>query len=431
MKKKVLIISSEWLNAEDTLGSTFELTQAKILQQHFDVAILAVRVCNPFIQTVRTAIKNTILLKWEQAYPSYWLLGKMLISFITGKSFWVDESLVEGVKVYSGTGFTIGYITSTQVFYNTWTSTGLGTYARYANQMGRSDLVHAHGRFLVAGLLALALKERMGIPYLYTEHSSRFPSGFVPSSDIVLLNRIVDSASRYIAVSQALLKKVGETLDREIPRAKVIPNVLDPIFLSPVHKKLQDETFVFVNIASLEHRKGVDILLRAFKRAFHANPRFRLEIIGDGPERHDLEKLTAYLDLLKVVNYKGVCNKEEVAAALDACNVFVFPSRFETFGVSVIEAMARGCPVIVTACGGPECIVQSEQGLVVLPENENELVVAMGRIVEQYASYNIAGVADYAVKNFGGSLFLLQLTELYHEVLSEQSTSLRATGKNC
>jgi L-malate glycosyltransferase len=421
MKKKILIISSEWLDDENTLGSTFELTQAKILQQHFDVAILAVRVCNPFIQMVRTAVKNTVLLRWKLALHSYGQLGRMLTSLIAGKSFWVDECLVEGVQVYSGTGFSLGYIKSNESFYKTWTSAGLGTYARYAGHMGRPELAHAHGRFLVAGLLALALKEREGIPYVYTEHSSRFPSGFVPANDIVILNRIVDSASRYIAVSKALLEKVGETLDREIPRASVIPNVLDPVFLSPVQKKLPNKPFIFLNIASLEHRKGIDILLRAFKRAFHADPGFQLIIIGDGPERQELEQLTTYLDLVKLVTYKGICSKEEVAATLDACHVFVFPSRFETFGVSVIEAMARGCPVIVTACGGPEYIVESAQGLVILPENENELVVALGRIVNQFTTYDMDAIATYAVEKFGGASFLRQLTDLYNEVLTESN----------
>jgi L-malate glycosyltransferase len=418
MKKKILIISSEPLSPDFTLGSTFELSQARILRRCYDVAIISVEVHNPLIQQLRTAVKNSVLLRWGNAGKTFGELFKMSGRFIGNKLNWVDRSVIEQVDVYGGNGFTTGYIRGNLGYYDVWCEAGMAAYHEYEKKMGQPDLVHAHGRFMVAGLLALKLKRAYNLPYVYTEHSSRFPSGYVPSLAIPLLNDIIDNCVRYIAVSKPLLAKVEETLDRDIGKAKVVSNVLDPVYEAPFGKKLSNTHFNFLNIANLEHRKGLDILLRAFKRAFYGHHGYRLTIIGDGPQRSDLEELARYLELDHVVDFLGEKSKYEIVEILDKTHSFVFPSRFETFGVSVIEAMARGCPVIVTSSGGPEQIVHTESGIIIQPENENELVTALRDMGRNFSRYDLKEISACCMDQYGGERFIQHMEEVYGDVLT-------------
>jgi glycosyltransferase involved in cell wall biosynthesis len=418
MKKKILIISSEPLTPEFTLGSTFELSQARILRSKYNVAIISVQVHNPLVQQLRTAVKTSILLRWGRAGNNFRELFKMSGRFIGNKLSWVEHSVIEDVDVYGGNGFTTGYIHGNEAYYNVWCDAAYAAYVEYEKKWGKPDLVHAHGRFMVAGLLALKLKKEHQVPYVYTEHSSRFPSGYVPSVAIPILNDIIDNCIRYIAVSKPLLLKVQETLDRDIGKAKVVPNVLDPVYEVPLNKNLPKESFNFLNIANLEHRKGLDILLRAFKRAFYGHHGYRLRLIGDGPQRGDLEELARYLEIDHVVEFLGEKSKFEIVDILDRTHSFVFPSRFETFGVSVIEAMARGCPVIVTSSGGPEQIVTPECGIIIQPEHENDLVKALRAMGREFDRYNLQEISRYCIDQYGGARFIEHMDEVYGDVLT-------------
>lgn len=416
MRKKILIISSEPLTRDFTLGSSFELSQAKILSHTYDIALLSAQVHLPLIQVIRTYIKRILVLQWKKAFRSISDLFEMLVKLVGKNRLWTDRFEMEGIEVFSGNGFTIGYQKGDSGFHDAWIESAYHAYLNYEKAHGKPDLVHAHGRFMIAGLLALKLKREKAIRYVYTEHSSRFPSGFVPSSAIPLLDDIIDNCTRYIAVSEPLLKKVEETLDRTIPKAKVVPNVLDPVFQVPLSKELPGNHIVFIVVANLEHRKGIDVLLRGFKRAFHGHHGYRLQVIGDGPSREDLIQLCSYLELDHVVDFVGEQTKFEVVKYLDRAHIFVLPSRFETFGVSVIEGMSRGCPVIFTSCGGPEDLVPTSCGIMIAPENENALVASLREMTKNFSQYNLLEISKYAVREFGSEKFMDNMNEVYGDV---------------
>jgi glycosyltransferase involved in cell wall biosynthesis len=417
MRKRILIISSEPLDPDDTLSSTFELSQAQILQTNFETAIISVKVYNSVIQNLRSFVKSVLFFhSLKEIRRLGWVFMRSFIRFLAGKNYWCNLWIIEGVPVFEGHGFSWNNPTSEKDQIDLWVNSGKTAYLDYERQNGKPDLVHAHGRFMVAGLLALELKENYKLDYIYTEHSSRFPSGFVPASSIPLLNKIIDHCALYIAVSRPLLMKVYDLLDREIENAVVIPNVVDRIFEKPLGKPNSEGEIIFLNVCNLEHRKGNDVLLRAFKLAFHGNMSYRLIIVGDGPMRDDLEKLRDYLGLKEVVSFFGEATKFQVAEILDKVHLFVFPSRYETFGVAVIEALSRGCPVIATSCGGPEFIVKDHCGLIVEPDHEHQLVYALQEMAANYSKYNREDIRNYALNRFGSSSFLTYMGAVYNRL---------------
>lgn len=136
--------------------------------------------------------------------------------------------------------------------------------------------------------------------------------------------------------------------------------------------------FAFGIVKTLAPKYGVDLLLHAFAgllsdRQVQAEiPECRLLIVGDGPQRLELEKLASDLSIATCVDFVGSCAHAEVPVWLSRIDVFCAPSRLdsESFGVAVIEASACGLPVVVSDVGGlPEVVVDGQTGLVV-PRND-------------------------------------------------------------
>ena len=112
----------------------------------------------------------------------------------------------------------------------------------------------------------------------------------------------------------------------------------------------------------------------------------------------------------------GYINREQVITQLDDCDVFVLPSHYETFGVVLIEALSRGVPVISTYCGGPECIVNDSNGILVQPKNVEELAQALLKMYREYNNYNKEQLREDVISQYGKAAFYKRVMEIYKSV---------------
>lgn len=120
--------------------------------------------------------------------------------------------------------------------------------------------------------------------------------------------------------------------------------------------------------------KGVALLIDAFARIRAAHPAAHLTLVGDGPERAALEARAAALGLGQAVTFTGYLGQAEVAAQLDASDVFVLPSFAEGVPVVLMEAMASRRPVIGPRVAGvPELVEDGVSGYVVPPGDPETL----------------------------------------------------------
>src|SRR5262249_4592836 len=97
--------------------------------------------------------------------------------------------------------------------------------------------------------------------------------------------------------------------------------------------------------------------------------------------------------------------------------VVVLPSRAESFGATLIEAMACGTPVVATRCGGPEEVVTREVGQLVPPEDPAALAAALAAVLDRPAQYDPAGLRSYALERSGPPAVSRQLAECYEAAL--------------
>lgn len=131
-----------------------------------------------------------------------------------------------------------------------------------------------------------------------------------------------------------------------------------------------------VIVARIAPEKDIPTLLRAASIAARGEPRFLLEIAGDGPCLADVQALAQDLNLGNHVRFLGRVN--DVAGLLGRAGQLVLSSSMEGISLTLLEAMARGLPVVATRVGGnPEVVADGETGLLVPPQSPAELAAAM------------------------------------------------------
>ena len=192
----------------------------------------------------------------------------------------------------------------------------------------------------------------------------------------------------------------------------------------PPEPALHDGSDVrFLFLGRLERRKGIDTLMEAIPRVLEAAPGAFFDIAGDGEAEFAPERLVAGLSAehRARVRFHGFVGEEARATLYEECDVFVGPSRYESFGIVYIEAMSYGRPCIACAVGGPTQIVRHEEtGLLVPPADSDALgaaLVDLARNAEMRRSMGRAARQkiedEYSVEQ------MVQRTiELYDDVLA-------------
>lgn len=152
------------------------------------------------------------------------------------------------------------------------------------------------------------------------------------------------------------------------------------IDLSSASKKKSNELVRFLYIGRFIPLKGLDLLIEAFAQVKKKFPNTSLTLIGDGQERRSLKQLAMKLGCENEVIFKGYIPQHELPQEIVRHDVFVFPTRLDTFGLVVAEAIAGGLPVICSCYAGAAGDLISENGLIVNPLNIEELASAMEKL---------------------------------------------------
>jgi glycosyltransferase involved in cell wall biosynthesis len=288
---------------------------------------------------------------------------------------------------------------------------GLRLFARYRAANGAPDLVQAHGA-LNAGVAAWAIRRRWGVPYVLTEHSTAFAQGRLRWWERDLVRRVVEGAQHCVAVSPQL----AALLTAQYPgsRWQYLPNPLGAAFLTvdAAARRAAGAPFVFVSVARLSPEKGHARLIEAFAEAFGGDPGSRLRLAGEGPIRAELERLCAARGVAGQVDFLGLAPASGVREELLAADAFVLASDVETFGVAVIEALACGRPVIVTASGGPDHLVTAANGRLIPPRDPMALRDALIRMRQEAGDYDRAAIRAEALRLYGPEAFARRFAEI-------------------
>ena len=110
---------------------------------------------------------------------------------------------------------------------------------------------------------------------------------------------------------------------------------------------------------------------------------FRVRVVGDGPERKELQRVAHALGLTEVIQFTGQIPRANLLAEFRQCDVFCLPSLQEGFGIAFLEAMAAGKPLVaVAASSTPELIEHGVNGLLAQPNDQSDLADKLAHVLE-------------------------------------------------
>jgi glycosyltransferase involved in cell wall biosynthesis len=284
----------------------------------------------------------------------------------------------------------------------------------------KPDIIHAH--VYLAGVPAVILGKLYKIPVVITEHTTE-----IATHSLMTLNqkelRFAMSRAKFVLPVSDDLKETVENYYGIKSRFRVVPNVIDTKMFYPLTPQAENEehreTRILL-ICNLIPQKGIPYLLEALGQIRRKERRFRLDIVGNGPNRTEYEKLTEYFGLEDVVKFHGLKPKEEVADFMRKCDFFVQPSLWETFGVVYIEAMACGKPVIGSNLPVLREIIDQRVGILVPPRDVKALKAAIEYMLDNYKNYSPEKIAQYARERFSYEVVGKMLDEVYREALSRR-----------
>lgn len=294
---------------------------------------------------------------------------------------------------------------------------GLDLFELYIKQYGKPDIIHAHS-MLYGGAISAVIHHKYSVPFVVTEHFSAYARGRIKAWQKDYLYDVYKNASKLITVSPELGFLLNERYGCPNALLEFVPNIVDTDVFNISNKPiLKTPQFVFLNVSALTYNKGHHILLNSFAKKFMNNSEVGLWIGGAGEERRNLEQQAAGLGISQNVKFLGPLSRNQVRDAMQCCDIFVLPSLYETFGVVAIEAMACGKPVIATRCGGPECIVNDINGMLVSPNDIEGLAQAMDEMMKKLGQYDSELIRKDCILRFSEGTVTKRLMEIYQDTL--------------
>jgi glycosyltransferase involved in cell wall biosynthesis len=257
----------------------------------------------------------------------------------------------------------------------------------------KADIVHCYNPrpMLYGGLAARAIGIRGAVGFLSAfacqvpDRSYKFlPQPLTTASRRnVYRNRLAAASMRFIvAVSPSLGRRFCLYNAVPLDKLRVIPYGADvqavdritPERVSELRQQLgfRSDDVVIGSVGRLVEQKDYPTQLHAFALAAARVPNLRMAIAGDGPLRSMLEQTARELAIADRVRFLG--NWDDVPALLRSVDLFALASKFEPFGVALLEAKAAGLPIVATAVNEiPEIVADGESGLLTPPETPSNM----------------------------------------------------------
>lgn len=257
------------------------------------------------------------------------------------------------------------------------------------------ELIHVHYAIphAVSAYLAQQVlqRRRRALPVITTLHGTDTTLVSQDPDLHPIVELALHASTTVTAVSQALAKESQKRF--RLPEAPlVIPNFVDTRTFCPERRDpvlrsayASPEEFLLVHASNFRPIKQTPSVIRLFARLVDIGVPARLLLIGDGPDRVHCERLTQELGLGGKVYFLG--SLQEIAPLLAIGDVFVLTSRYESFGLAALEAMACGVPVVAPAVGGLKETISTQAGRLYIPDDLEDALKAILSILADLPSY--------------------------------------------
>lgn len=277
------------------------------------------------------------------------------------------------------------------------------------------SLIHAHVTYGFAKEV-IAAKKNWGIPFIISEHMAPFPFDWIHDTQTFIIEPVKEAAA-VVAVSEAQAKQI-----------KAFTGV-QPIVISNVVNEEEffyREQFKTGNILQLvmagiyDSRKGADYLLHTLPAFLQKHPNTKLHLVGEAkPERMDvLKKIIHKEGIEQSIIFHGNLTPDALCKLYQQCDFYVCASEWESFGLTMLEALFTGLPVLSTDCGGVQEFMNSKNGLLINNDRTTEtLLQGLFQMTSQLSAFNRKDLAISAQRQFSRNGIKDKYYSLYRQIL--------------
>ncbi|HTA62041.1 MAG TPA: glycosyltransferase family 4 protein [Bacteroidia bacterium] len=282
---------------------------------------------------------------------------------------------------------------------------------RLGKKFTDTDIIHSHGSIL-SGTLSYILSKKLKVPFIITEHQGPFSMTSDNFWKLRWTRFIMQKADAVLTVSDHLKQEI---LNSGIHPKKIIVtyNPVDTDLFQPKTNTEITNNILFVG--RLDNFKGGLRCVKAFEKITEKYPLFTFTIVGDGEDYVPIKNYIKGKPFKERIILKGGLSKVEIAKEMQKADFFVFPSRHESFGLVIAEAISCGLPVIVGNQTAPKEYVSKDCGLLVPPDDIDAMANAMEQLLGTFTSYNASVMHQQMVADFGFDAFGKRLKFIYEE----------------
>jgi glycosyltransferase involved in cell wall biosynthesis len=383
IRRRIAVVASWYPSVEDPVAGIFIADQVRALARHHEVAVIA-----PDYRGWRRIAASGLGQPMRFENVTLPVLRPRVLGWLPRNPAFVDPR---------------------------YTSAIASALGRLAASWGRPDILHAHV-VLPAGHAATTVGAAGEIPVVLTEHSGPRSMPLDTAATRRLAQEGYERAARVVAVSDSLAGHLRAIAPRA--RVTVVGNVVEVDAFADVPARIPSgsEPLRLLFVGLLREVKGVDILLEALRLAGGDVP-IELRLVGRGPLEGALRAQASSLGIASRCSWVGQAGRAEVREHLAWCDALVLPSRSETFGIVVAEALAAGRPVIATRSGGPEYVLGHGDGLLVPVDDAAALAAAILALRDGTLQFDPSVARSRIAARFSPDAIVKQLDAIYDEVL--------------
>jgi glycosyltransferase involved in cell wall biosynthesis len=274
-----------------------------------------------------------------------------------------------------------------------------------------TDIIHSHGSIL-SGTLSYLLAKKLKVPFIITEHQGPFSMTSDNFWKLRWTKFIMQKADAVLTVSDHLKQEI---LNSGIRPKKIIVtyNPVDTDLFQPKTNTEITNNILFVG--RLDNFKGGLRCVKAFEKITEKYPLYTFTIVGDG---EDYASIINYIEgkaFKGKIVLKGSLSKAAIAKEMQKADFFVFPSRHESFGLVIAEAISCGLPVIVGNQTAPKEYVNKDCGLIAPPDDVDAMAKAMEQLISTFTNYTASAMHKQMATDFGFEAFGKRLKFIYEE----------------
>lgn len=284
-------------------------------------------------------------------------------------------------------------------------------YKEIIREHGKPDIIYGHFSFITSNAVKVAKENN--IPLVGMEHNGAFLNPKLSAHTEFSSKYVYQHTDLIISVSQSLREGIMYHMGKD---SVVVHNTYGKEFF--YKEKQKNKKLSIISVGRLTYDKGFDILIEALSIIKNQLPQdWELLIAGEGDYRNVLQQQINEAKLEKHISLIGWRTKPEIAALIQQSDIFVLPSRYESFGVVYIEALACGAPIIATDCGVPKELVTNENGLFIPSENITALATAILQISENINQYDRKAISEDCKARFSAEVLAKKLTNIFEDII--------------